>query len=55
MSEQTCPECHGTGLVWSEGLQEDDCCKRCDGNGVVEQPFGEEKLTREQLNYENKN
>lgn len=52
-NEQTCPDCQGTGIVWSDIQQEDDCCKMCDGSGVVEQPMGNEKLTREELNYEN--
>lgn len=53
MSEQTCPECHGTGIVWDTESQEHDCCKSCDGSGTVSRMVGSEKLTREELNHEN--
>lgn len=52
-NERTCPDCHGTGVMWSESQQEDDCCKMCEGDGVIVQMCGVEKLTREELNYEN--
>lgn len=51
--ERTCPDCQGTGIVWSKSQQEDDCCKMCGGDGVVTQICGAEKLTREELNHEN--
>lgn len=59
-TERTCPECRGTGLLWSPYQPEDAPCHRCHGEGVVQvhkQVFGapsgvpgNEKLTREELN-----
>lgn len=52
---RTCPDCKGSGLLWSEALQEENVCKLCEGDGsvcIVVKPFGNEKLTREELNRE---
>lgn len=62
-NERICPDCHGKGLLWSPVLMEEDMCRKCGGYGVIFPPlqtFGapsgvtdNEKLTREELNYEN--
>lgn len=53
--EHTCPECHDTGLVHADNgvTYMESMCERCDGNVVIEQPTGNEKLTREKLNANN--
>ena len=56
-----CPDCGGKGLHYSvDGFHTDEMCVRCEGLGTVEvereadeNPIGEEKLTREELNYGN--
>lgn len=52
--EKVCPECGGFGQLYDEVTGDDDCCKRCDGYGTIEQSIGNEKLTREELNENNK-
>lgn len=53
-AERTCPECGGFGQLYDEATGDDEKCQRCDGHGTIDsQPFGEEKLTREELNAKN--
>lgn len=59
--EITCPDCGGKGLHYGESCLTDEPCSKCEGQGtidvetsepVIEQPTGNEKLTREELNRE---
>jgi len=49
----TCPECHGSGLLYSHTDDEIDVCHRCDGYGMISRTIGNEKLTRTELNENN--
>jgi len=35
-SDETCPKCEGTGVVWSDAYGDWIPCRRCEGTGSIE-------------------